>query len=312
MLIIGHHRSGTSALAGSFYFLGASLGVSPGLKPDWSNPKGHFETDWGSKLNEQILNTLGSSWHAIKPFKKNWINSKKIKNLRSKLKANIKSDLKADPKPLYIIKDPRINILFPIYKQVLTELNIKPKIIFSQRNQQEIIFSIKRRNNFSETKIRKIIKDYEYYAKKHLKNRKVVYSTSLEGLSYKPKNYLNNLIDDLNLPINVGQTSFKEVENFLDFKLRNFHQVVPSKVYKIDFNKKRLTSLKTLISKQRTIKSKTLANLVLEITMPKNKAKKTKVKNYLSQIDGTPTRSGIIKINYQGSILAFINRFIKR
>ena len=62
VLIMGMHRSGTSALSGVLGLLGCGL-PNTVIGGDRNNQKGYFESAPINKLNEDLLAALGSAWH---------------------------------------------------------------------------------------------------------------------------------------------------------------------------------------------------------------------------------------------------------
>jgi nucleoside-diphosphate-sugar epimerase len=64
ILILGMHRSGTSALGGVINIFGAYMGQN--MMPPKDNEKGYFENIDINNLNEYILGELQSSWHDIR------------------------------------------------------------------------------------------------------------------------------------------------------------------------------------------------------------------------------------------------------
>src|ERR1043166_4943047 len=62
ILILGMHRSGTSAGAGVAHALGAA-GPRSLMAPDEFNPRGYFESSVLSVAFDEMLASLGSSWH---------------------------------------------------------------------------------------------------------------------------------------------------------------------------------------------------------------------------------------------------------
>ena len=62
IIVVGMHRSGTSALAGTLGLLGAALPNNM-LGATGSNPKGHFESAAVLGINKQILSALNTCWY---------------------------------------------------------------------------------------------------------------------------------------------------------------------------------------------------------------------------------------------------------
>ena len=65
LIVLGMHRSGTSALAGSLRFLGVNLGEYL-LEPNQSNIVGYFEHQSIYQIHEKLLQELNSSWDDVR------------------------------------------------------------------------------------------------------------------------------------------------------------------------------------------------------------------------------------------------------
>jgi hypothetical protein len=84
ILVLGMHRSGTSAFAGAFGIMGAALPIDP-VEGHGSNPKGHFESQAIVKIHDELLETLHTSyddWRRIDPA---WFESTLIDEYRFRL-----------------------------------------------------------------------------------------------------------------------------------------------------------------------------------------------------------------------------------
>jgi hypothetical protein len=86
---------------------------------------------------------VGSSWDDLF-FKEEKINKLVINNELKNLIIN-----EFNHSDLFAIKDPRIVLLFPVYKSVLEELDINIKIVIPFRNPAEVATSLRERNGFS-------------------------------------------------------------------------------------------------------------------------------------------------------------------
>jgi len=140
ILVLGMHRSGTSALTGVLSLLDIYLG-SELMKANFANKKGYFENNILYKINESLLSQINSAWDDV------FYDENKLENITelSELKKAIKKEFEyAD---IFAIKDPRLVFLFPIYKKVLEELKIDIKIILPYRNPIEVANSLSKRNN---------------------------------------------------------------------------------------------------------------------------------------------------------------------
>ena len=67
LVVLGMHRSGTSAFAGVLELLGVNLG-SKMLETQPDNPTGFFENKYVVLATDCILETLNSSWDDTYPL----------------------------------------------------------------------------------------------------------------------------------------------------------------------------------------------------------------------------------------------------
>jgi len=142
--ILGMHRSGTSALGGVLDIMGLEFG-SELMPPHEENPKGYFENNLVVALNEKILDENSSSWDDDY-FNVQDISKENIKIYIEQAKEIILSEFEYAQK--FVIKDPRICLLFPIWELACKDLNIVIKIILPYRNPMEVARSLKKRDAF--------------------------------------------------------------------------------------------------------------------------------------------------------------------
>jgi hypothetical protein len=132
VVVLGMHRSGTSAVAGTLQILGVDMGTKL-KKADQANPKGYFEDELFLKINKAILRDKKLSWD--KP-PKSPIKTTSSKNI-NQLKKYIKSK-----KDLWGWKDPRTCLLLGIYAKLVKNIHL----ITVFRNPLEIAKSLEERD----------------------------------------------------------------------------------------------------------------------------------------------------------------------
>jgi len=139
ILVLGMHRSGTSALTGVLSLLDVYLG-SELMEANFANEKGYFENNILYKINDKLLKQINSSWNDT------FYDEEKLEKISGldELKVALKSEFKYAN--TFAIKDPRLAYLFPIYKKVLKRLKIDIKIILPYRNPLEVANSLKKRD----------------------------------------------------------------------------------------------------------------------------------------------------------------------
>jgi hypothetical protein len=143
ILVLGVGRSGTSLLARVLNLLGARLPEQV-LGPGHGNPLGHWEPMRLLEINEEVLRTLGRSWHDPRPIPSSWFRSKAAYTFQERISTEIASCY--GNAPLILIKEPRICRLAPLYLDALDVLGIEPLVILLIRHPAEAIQSIQERD----------------------------------------------------------------------------------------------------------------------------------------------------------------------
>ena len=64
VLVLGMHRSGTSAVTQAVHHLGLDAGPDQ-VGGDWSNPNGHWESQRLLAVNDALLARGGATWRSI-------------------------------------------------------------------------------------------------------------------------------------------------------------------------------------------------------------------------------------------------------
>jgi hypothetical protein len=143
LVVLGMHRSGTSALTGVLALLGFSSGENL-LAPNEFNERGYFEN---SKLNEKLdalLHAMGTAWDDERA------NNGDLSGVALSRAAEEEVFLVLrecfDYSIPTVIKDPRICILLSRIQPFWDSINIKPKYIFSIRSPFAVIQSLARRD----------------------------------------------------------------------------------------------------------------------------------------------------------------------
>lgn len=145
IFVLGMHRSGTSAVTGLLQMMGVDLGDD--LMPPWpDNEKGFFENNKIWNYNQQLLESFNSSWDD--PFlTQNWCAVYDLSDFKQPIKELIEAQFGSSN--LFAIKDPRLCILFPLWKETLAEMGIESVCVLPVRHPLEVAKSLRKRNKFS-------------------------------------------------------------------------------------------------------------------------------------------------------------------
>jgi hypothetical protein len=149
VLVLGMHRSGTSALTRVVNLLGADLPKQL-LKPSQENALGYWESSNLMALHDELLASAGSRWDDWACFNPAWYESLAAVDFRQRLAGFLSDEFpKTD---LFIIKDPRICRFVPFWFEALRQFKAVPKVLIPVRNPLEVAASLEARNGFTPAK----------------------------------------------------------------------------------------------------------------------------------------------------------------
>lgn len=214
------HRSGTSALTRVISLLGARLpqNLLP-PSPD-SNPTGFWESQELMQLHDKILQSGDSRWDDWRRFNEQWFDSPEAANYRGRLTDYVMKDF-ADS-PLFVIKDPRICRLLPLWLQVLRECAVMPLVVMPVRNPLEVALSLQVRNGFLTAKSCLLWLRHVLEAERNTRDvaRCVI---TYDDLLENSQKVTSSLAKQLRLRCLNGSTMV-EIKNFLNIEHRHHHK----------------------------------------------------------------------------------------
>jgi hypothetical protein len=150
IIVVGMHRSGTSATAGALRCLGVELGQRLYTGHANINAKGYFEHRDIANANDDALLALGSSWDDILLRDDDWWRSDVLKPYARRIREYILRDFSCCP--LWAVKDPRVCRLLPWWFEILAAEGITPRFLFVVRSAAAVSLSLQRRDGFSSKK----------------------------------------------------------------------------------------------------------------------------------------------------------------
>ncbi|MDE2623746.1 MAG: hypothetical protein KGM83_11215 [Betaproteobacteria bacterium] len=143
ILVLGMHRSGTSALTRVLNLLGCALperllGVGDG------NEAGHWESASLVELNDEILASAGSSWKDWGPLNDDWRDSAIRRELLARAVGLVEEHVELGP--VFVMKDPRLCRLADIWLKAMGEANAEALVALVMRNPAEVATSLEERD----------------------------------------------------------------------------------------------------------------------------------------------------------------------
>lgn len=146
VVVLGMHRSGTSALAGVLNLLGCDAPANQ-MKPTVDNEKGYFESTSVLTLHNDLLSSAGSSWDDWLPINPGWFKSNRVEEFHDRALELVKGEF-GDSR-LFVLKDPRICRLVPFWEDVLKESGAAPRYVLTHRNPLEVAASLAKRDGMN-------------------------------------------------------------------------------------------------------------------------------------------------------------------
>jgi glycosyltransferase involved in cell wall biosynthesis len=142
--VVGMHRSGTSLITRTLNYLGVFLGPEEHLmKPLPDNPKGFWEHQLLTDLNDDILARLGGNLYDPPTFRSGWESSSAFADLRQLGRALIEKEFGAAE--LWGWKDPRNSLTLPFWRHLIPNM----RYLVCVRNPVDVVRSLERRDKFS-------------------------------------------------------------------------------------------------------------------------------------------------------------------
>lgn len=131
-------------MSGVLNLLGFHIGRPAVLMPpNEDNPKGYWEHQLLTNLNDEILSRLGGNWHTPPKFSPGWEEAPELEDLRQRARLLIQEEF--GPHEFWSWKDPRNCLLLPFWQPLLPPV----RYIVSLRNPVEVAKSLMRRDGFS-------------------------------------------------------------------------------------------------------------------------------------------------------------------
>lgn len=143
LVVLGMHRSGTSAVTRVLNLLGCAL-PDDLLGAGDGNESGHWESRAAVALNDSILASAGSSWEDWGPINSDWnesgIRSSMIEQVVEVVNTHAALGL------LFALKDPRMCRLADLWLEGMDVAGVEPLVIIMLRNPAEVIASLESRD----------------------------------------------------------------------------------------------------------------------------------------------------------------------
>ncbi|BBD78878.1 glycosyltransferase [Aerosticca soli] len=144
ILVLGMHRSGTSALTRVLNLLGAQLS-STLWEANEANRRGFWEDPRIFGIHDELLRALGRNWDDLRALPEHWMDSAAASSARERLVDLLRAEFSQSR--LWVVKDPRICRLLPLWKRIFEQLDVRMHCVLALRHPDEVARSLKSRND---------------------------------------------------------------------------------------------------------------------------------------------------------------------
>jgi hypothetical protein len=219
VLVLGMHRSGTSALARGLQMLGVYLG-NDFLSPRPDNPTGYWEDKNIYELNERLLAVMGLKWEDVALIDDARWHEPEVEALRAEALGYLESRFVSHP--LWGFKDPRTIRLLPFWQSVLRRLDVDDCYLVVIRNPRSVAISLSQRHGMDALTAHLLWLAYVVPYLNEISNRPFIV-TDYDLVMADPRQQLERIARGLKIPLNdankAGIAQF--ASDFLDPSLRH-------------------------------------------------------------------------------------------
>ncbi|MHB8908670.1 MAG: glycosyltransferase [Syntrophales bacterium] len=217
IVILGMHRSGTSAVARALQVLGVDLGDRLMPAKEDNNPKGFWEDVDINAFNIEILKALGSDWHytaSIRPEDVEVLRTRGyvlrgVELLRQKIGSS----------QVFGFKDPRTAKLLLFWKEIFDSCKLDVGYVVVVRHPLSVAKSLAKRDGFDAGKSHLLWLGHVITSLSNTTGDKCVL-IDYDSLMHAPDDELHRLAECFDLVIDSAELK-KYKEDFLDEELRH-------------------------------------------------------------------------------------------
>lgn len=146
MLVLGMHRSGTSAMARVLALGGADVGARV-LSASEGNESGHWEDAFAVEIHERLLASLGCRWDEAFALPRGWENLEPAQRAREQIRTYLATNRSRHR--LWAVKDPRLSFFASLWRVEAEALGLPLGAIVMLRHPAEVAASLGARDGIA-------------------------------------------------------------------------------------------------------------------------------------------------------------------
>ena len=215
LIVLGMHRSGTSAMARVLNLCGAALPTKLVPAKPGDNPKGFWEAEAVVDLNVRAMRLLGGDWKRV-DFEVP-TGGEVADEFETDARALIEAEY--DNQESILIKDPRICILTPLWHRALIAAGYRPVYVVTVRNPLEIAQSLRARDDMTVSEGLRLWLAYMSQVEEFVASCDGVIHVRFTDLLHDWRSVVGRIADRLDVPLDAGGRA-EEVDRFLEGGMR--------------------------------------------------------------------------------------------
>lgn len=220
IVVLGMHRSGTSAITRGLIALGAETGEQLMPAAIGVNDKGFWEDQEFNTINIAVLHALGHDWHTLTPIKKEELATAELAQLRLRALDFLRE--RTEQHPIFVIKDPRTARLLPFWQDLFARVNADVSYVIAVRHPISVARSLAARNGVPTEKSHYLWLEHLVAALTYTANKDRVV-IDYDRLMDDPRSEMVRLSIRANLAVHPGGNADldKFIGEFLEEQLRH-------------------------------------------------------------------------------------------
>lgn len=219
LLVLGMHRSGTSALTRVLNLLGADISQKLMPAAQGNNETGFWEPQDIVAVHDAMLAAAGSGWDDMSSFPASFFSTGAAKGYQAKILDHLQRDF-ADS-TMFTIKDPRVCRLVPFWLELLNRFDAAPYAVIPVRNPLEVARSLKARDGFHHARSTLIWLRHVLEAERDSRSLPRSFVT-FDALLEDWRECVRKIFQDLELPLpEISHRFDAEIESFLSPRRRS-------------------------------------------------------------------------------------------
>lgn len=227
VLVLGMHRSGTSALTRVLNLLGVELGDDLLPAASGNNETGFWEHQAVVDLHGELMESLGTAWDDPRALPADWQIAAATGDIRARLVDQMSADF--GKRSLWGVKDPRMCRFVPLWTGIADDLGVAPAWVIMLRHPMEIVRSLHQRDGMSRGRAYLLWLRYTLEAERTTRGGRRAF-VDYTALMADWQSVTRQLARDLEMPLTLDSSKAQAaIDAFLQPQLRHFafhHEVL--------------------------------------------------------------------------------------